>query len=70
MNQDNFVIVPIGSKIYGDKPFTLYTEGGNGSGTVIFESSDSSIISISGNVATIDKAGSVKITAKKYGDEN
>ena len=69
-NQENFVIAPIGSKIYGDKPFTLYTKGGNGSGSVRFESSDSSIISISGNVATIHKAGNVKITAKKYGDEN
>lgn len=70
MNQDNFLIVPIGSKIYGDKPFTLYTEGGNGNGSVKFESSDSSIISISENIATIHKAGNVKITAKKYGDEN
>lgn len=70
MTQGNFVIVPISSKIYGDKPFTLYTEGGNGNGSVKFESSDSSIISISENVATIHKAGNVKITAKKYGDEN
>lgn len=69
-NQDNFTIYPIDSKIYGDEPFILYTKGGNGSGSVIFESSDSSIISISGNIATIHKAGSVKITAKKYGDEN
>lgn len=69
-NQENFEIAPIDSKIYGDKPFTLYTKGGNGSGSVKFESSDSSIISISGNVATIHKAGNVKITAKKYGDEN
>lgn len=69
-NQDNFKIEPIGSKIYGDKPFTLYTKGGNGSGSVIFESSDPSIISISGNTATIHKAGNVKITAKKSGDAN
>ena len=68
--QDNFEISPINSKIYGDKPFVLYTKGGNGNGSVTFESSDSSIISISGNVATIHKAGNVKITAKKYGDEN
>lgn len=68
--QENFAIDPIGSKIYGDKPFTLYTKGGNGSGEVIFESSDSSIISISGNIATIHKAGNVIITAKKHGDEN
>ncbi len=69
-NQENFEISPIDSKIYGDKPFTLYTKGGNGNGSVKFESSDSSIISISGNVATIHKAGDVIITAKKYGDEN
>lgn len=68
--QDNFTIEPIGSKIYGDKPFTLYAKGGNGSGSVIFESSDPSIISISGNTATIHKAGNVKITAKKSGDAN
>ena len=68
--QDNFTIEPIGSKIYGDKPFTLYTKGENGSGSVIFESSDTSIISISGNTATIHKAGNVKITAKKSGDAN
>lgn len=69
-NQDNFKIEPIDSKIYGDKPFTLYTKGGNGSGSVIFESSDPSIISISGNTATIHKAGNVKIIAKKSGDAN
>ncbi len=68
--QENFNIEPIDSKIYGDKPFALYTNGGNGSGSVIFESSDTSIISISGNTATIHKAGNVKITAKKSGDAN
>lgn len=68
-NQENFIIDAIDSKIYGDKPFILYTKGGSGNGSVQFESSDSSIISILGNVATIHKAGNVKITAKKYGDE-
>ena len=68
--QEHFAITPIASKTYGDKPFVLATQGGNGTGTVIFESSDSDILSISENVATIHKAGSVTITATKAGDED
>ena len=48
----------------------ISTNGGDGTGTVKFENSDSSILSISENVATIHKAGSVTITATKASDED
>ncbi len=62
------LIQPIEEKTYGDQPFEVNTSGGTGSGTVLFSSSDSSILSFTGNIATIHKAGRVTITAKKEMD--
>ncbi len=61
-------IVNIGAKTYGDSSFTLATSGGSGMGAVTFESSDPAVLSISGNTATIHKAGTVSITAAKAQD--
>lgn len=49
-------------KTYGDAPFDLIANGGAGA-QVSFASSDANILSISGNKATILKAGTVKIKA-------
>lgn len=69
-NQSGFALSDPGTKTYGDAGFTLATTGGNGTGAVTFESSDSSILSINGSLATIHKAGSVTITATKAGDSS
>ena len=68
LSQRNFTISDIGIKTYGDENFDLTTIGGDGQGIVSFESSDPSIISIVGSTATIHKAGTVNITAKKAQD--
>ena len=68
--QSDLKIGVIGMKTYGDAVFTLTTTGGSGTGTVTFASSDSSILSISGNKATILKPGTVTITATKAEDAN
>ena len=44
--QSYFEITPVDSKTYGDEPFVISTNGGDGTGTVKFENSDSSILSI------------------------
>lgn len=67
--QKDFSFAPISEKTYGDTDFVLDAIGGNGNGALIFESDDPSIVSISGNVATIHKAGTVILTATKQGDE-
>jgi uncharacterized repeat protein (TIGR02543 family) len=64
-NQAALNIGSIGTKTYGDGTFTLSATGGSGGGAVTFESSDPSIVSISGTTATIHKAGTVTITATK-----
>jgi len=69
-NQAAFSIGSISPKTYGDGSFALSTTGGSGTGAVTFESSDSSILSISGSTATIHKAGTVSITAAKAEDSN
>lgn len=63
-------IDPIEAKTYGDAAFTLTVKDGNGTGAVSFTSSDPSIISINGSTATIHKAGTVTITARKAADNN
>lgn len=63
-------IKDVGTKIYGDAPFTLNINGGSGEGAVTFTSSDPSVLSISGNTATIHKAGPVTITVIKAADNN
>ena len=68
-SQDELIMLPIESKIYGDEDFLLKAEGGSGDGEITFESSDPEIISISNNVDSIRKAGNVTITATKAGNE-
>lgn len=64
-NQATLNIGSIGTKTYGDGTFPLSVTGGSGGGAVTFESSDPTIVSISGTTATIHKAGTVTITATK-----
>ena len=71
MKQDlaDFAISAIEEKTYGDEAFTLTVEGEeDATGEVTFESDKPEIISISGNTATILKAGTVTITATKAED--
>ncbi len=68
--QEALEFMPIESKTYGDAPFLLYTHGGSGNGELTFTSSNSDIISISNNVATIHKAGIATIIATKAEDED
>ena len=58
------------AKTYGDPAFDLASTGGNGSGAVSFTSSDPSVVSINDKTATIRKAGTVTITARKAADNN
>ncbi len=69
-NQESFAISPVEAKTYGDPAFDLATTGGNGSGAVSFTSSDPSVVSINDKTATIRKAGTVTITARKAADNN
>ena len=68
--QAALVISTIGEKTYGDTAFSLSTTGGTGTGAVTFISSDPDVITIDGATATIRKAGTVKITAVKAGDDD
>lgn len=70
-SQRPLVITSIGNKTYGDPDFKLELEQGSGDGTgnVIWQSSDSSIVEISGSTAMIRKAGTVTITVTKEEDE-
>lgn len=67
-SQENLAITAPGTKTYGDAAFTLATTGGSSTGTVTFTSSHPDILSISGNTATIKKAGTVTITATQAAD--
>lgn len=69
-NQESFAIFPVEAKTYGDPAFDLASTGGNGSGAVSFTSSDPSVVSINDKTATIRKAGTVTITARKAADNN
>ncbi|RDU24888.1 leucine-rich repeat protein [Anaerosacchariphilus polymeriproducens] len=67
-NQSALTIKNIGTKTCADRAFPLNTSGGSGNGAVTFTSSNPRIVSISGNIATIHKIGSVTITATKEAD--
>ncbi len=67
-SQDELIMLPIEAKTYGDEDFILRAEGGSGDGKITFESSDSRILSIENNIASIHKAGMVTITATKAGN--
>ncbi|WP_232835141.1 MBG domain-containing protein, partial [Pleomorphovibrio marinus] len=57
------------SKSYGDGPFLLGDEKTDTGLPITYIADDSSILSISGNQATILKAGTVTITATQEGDD-
>ena len=57
-----------GNYTYGDNSFDLSTEGGSGSGTVTYTSSDPSVASVSGHTVTIHMAGTFTITATQAAD--
>ena len=58
----------IGNKTYGDADFTLGDATTDKGLTVTYTASDPTIVSISGNTASILKAGSTTITASQDGD--
>ncbi|MCH7398008.1 Ig-like domain-containing protein, partial [Belliella sp. DSM 107340] len=60
----------ISDKIYGDDAFILGAEETDQGLTIVYTANDPSIVSISGNQATILKAGSTEITATQSGDDN
>lgn len=68
--QAPFALEPIPEKTYGDAPFPLICTGGSGDGEITYETSDSSVLSIAGNTATIEGTGSVTVTATKAGGNN
>ncbi|MCL1828908.1 MAG: FecR domain-containing protein [Oscillospiraceae bacterium] len=57
-----------GPLFYGDIPFKLTTQGGDGTGAVTYTVPPNPVLSISGDTATIEGAGSVTVTAVKAGD--
>ena len=59
-----------GPLFYGDIPFKLTTQGGDGTGAVTYTVPPNPVLSISGDTATIEGAGSVTVTAVKAGDIN
>lgn len=68
--QADFTIEAVAAKTYGDAQFQLATKGGSGEGAVSFVSQNTDVLSIEGNLATVKKAGTVKVTATKAGDEH
>jgi len=70
-NQAALSIVDPGVKTYGDAAFSLSTTGGTGIGKVTYTIvSGGDVIGISGNTATIKKAGSATVKAVKAGSGN
>jgi gliding motility-associated-like protein len=59
---------PIAAKIYGDPSFLLGSANSSAGLPVTYTAADPSIVSITGNVATILKAGSTTITASQAGN--
>jgi ELWxxDGT repeat protein len=58
---------PLPAKTYGDAPFTLTATSDAGL-PITYESSDPTIASVSGNVVTIHKAGTIMIEASQAGN--
>lgn len=59
----------IAEKNYGDAPFTLGDAQTDKDLTVLYSAADPSIVQITGNQATILKAGATTITATQVGDD-
>ena len=66
--QEVMEIADAGAKTYGDDSFLLSVTGGSGQGAVTFESSNPAVLGISGERASIHKAGTVTVTATKAED--
>jgi len=60
----------IEDKTYGDGPFILFAIGGPTGNPVTYTTSDASVISVFGNVATIVGAGTCILTASQAGNQN
>ena len=60
----------VASKTYGDAAFTLGNATTDQGLTVTYTATDPSVVGISGNQATILKAGTTKITATQTGDNS
>jgi ELWxxDGT repeat protein len=58
---------PLPAKTYGDAPFTLTATSDAGL-PITYESSDPAIASVSGNIVTIHKAGTIMIKASQPGN--
>ena len=58
------------TRTYGELPYTLQAAGGNSSNPVRFNSSNSSVATISGNTLTISGTGTTVITATQAGNNN
>jgi len=70
LNQSPLFITDPGALAVGDSPFTLAFTGGNGKGSIIFSSDNTTVISISGTLATIIGAGSCTITLERGADSS
>lgn len=66
--QQALTVSDVGTKTYGDDSFSLTASGGSGQGAITFESADPSVLTISGETASIHKAGTVTVTATKAQD--
>ncbi|SNT28336.1 Por secretion system C-terminal sorting domain-containing protein [Ekhidna lutea] len=60
----------IPDKVYGDEPFSIEATGGDSGNPVTITSSDTTIISVTGNLATILGAGNVILTLQQSGNAN
>ncbi|MDO9552978.1 MBG domain-containing protein, partial [Rhodonellum sp.] len=68
-NEQTITFDEIGEKTYGDLTFTLGNAVTDRGLTVTYAAEDPTVVSISGNQATILKTGTTKITATQAGDE-
>lgn len=64
------VFGPLANVSVGSAPFTLMASGGGSGNSIVFTSNNPSVISISGNIATVVGPGSAVITASQAGDAN
>jgi hypothetical protein len=60
----------IQAKTFGDAPFTLSAAGGLSGNPVSFTSTNTSVVTISGNIATVVGAGSTNLVYNQAGNDN
>jgi alpha-tubulin suppressor-like RCC1 family protein len=68
--EQSIVFGPLTAKTIGDPSFILFAIGGPTGNPVTFTSSDSGVISVFGNVATVVGTGTALITASQAGNLN